>query len=230
MNCKQAQHLLRTAGDAQIAADSGLQVHLASCEECGAMSRELKLIRLLATSPVPASSPGFADRALAQAWETAHPQPKPLRKPAYAWAGLAASVLLAGVLLLPDRTPRPAAPTVTQTVVQVVPQQAHPVHIRLVSKTALPDATIKIHWDKNLALEGYSTTSSLSWQNPLTAGVNQLTLPLVMTGGVGGEVVIEVTSGNAKKQMRFRVEPQPSAVAGLPPVSWSVSEYPEQTI
>ena len=230
MNCKQAQHLLRTAGDAQIAADSGLQAHLADCEECGAMSKELELIRLLATSPVPASSPGFADRALAQAWETAHPQPKPLHKPTYAWAGLAASVLLAGVLLLPDRDQRPAAPTDAETVVQVVPQQTHPVHIRLVSKTALPDATIKIRWDKNLALDGYSATSSLSWQNPITAGVNQLTLPLVMTGAASGEVVIEVTSGNATKQMRFRIEPQAPAVAGLPRTDRSHTAYLTQLI
>lgn len=230
MNCKQAQHLLHTAGDAQIAADSGLQAHLASCDECGDMGRELELVRLLAASPVPASSPGFADRALALAWETAHPQPKPLRKPAYAWAGLAASVLMAGVLLLPDRLQRPAAPPVTDRVVQVVPQQAHPVHIRLVSKMALPDATIKIRWDKDLALEGYSTTSSLSWHNPLAAGVNQLTLPLVMTGGAGGEVLIEVTSGGATKQMRFRVEPQAPAVAGLRRATRSSAEYWPQTI
>lgn len=229
MNCKQAQHLLRTAGDAQIAADSGLQAHLASCAECGDMGRELKLIRLLAASPVPASSPGFADRALARAWETAHPQPKPLRKPAYAWAGLAASVLLAGILVLPDRTQRPAAPPATETVVQVVPQQAHPVHIRLVSKTALPDATIEIQWDKNLAIEGYST-SSLSWQSSLTAGVNQLTLPVVVMGGASGEVRIEVTSGNATKRMRFRVEAQAPAVAGLPRTSRSRAEYPVQMI
>lgn len=229
MNCKQAQHLLRTASDAQIAADTGLQAHLASCEECGAMSKELELIRRLANSPVPASSKGFADRAMAQAWETAHPQSKPLSKPAFAWAGLAASVLLAGVLLLPDRGHQPTAPSETATVVQVAPQQAHPVHIRLVSKTALPDATINIHWDKDLALEGYSTTSSLSWQSPLVAGVNELTLPMVVTGSAGGEVVIEVTSGNAKKLMRFRIEPKAPALANVSTLPGR-AEYPALTI
>ena len=237
MNCKQAQHLLKTAGHAQIAADTALQAHLAGCDECGAMGKELELIRLLANAPVPASSHGFADRALARAWETAHPQSvQPLRKQPYTWAGIAASVVMAGVLMWqygPQKTDvppsggtlasgpvssgNPASETASETVVQVAPQVTQPVHVRLVSKEALPDATITILWDDNLALAGYSTGTSLSWQSSLTAGVNELTLPVMMKSGVSGEIVIEVTAGNAQKQMRFRVKRQSPAVALLQP-------------
>ena len=212
MNCKEAQHQLRTISPAHLAADTGLQTHLANCDECGAMGRDLELIRLLADAPVPPSSHGFADRALAHAWETAHGRPARVRRLPFAGAGLAACVALAGIFWF-QQAPRDSAAPAAVTVVQVAPQAAHPVHIRLVSKEALPDATIKILWDKNLALEGYSTTNSLSWRSPLAAGVNQLTLP-VLAGALSGEIVIEVSAKNARKTLRFRVEPRSLAHLG----------------
>lgn len=212
MNCSEVQQRLNTAqASDKLAQDSAMLNHMQECESCKDYAEELRLTRLLATMPVPPASEGFADRALAQAWETAHGTEQSKRKNRTpAWAGLAASALLAAVLVTqwigPNSTNTPA-PT-GETLVQLVPNTTRPVQVRMVSKEALPNATITVHLDGGVALDGYPGQQRLSWQAPIEVGNNQMALPVRLNGNTSGTIVIEVSAGGASKQMQLFVQSQ----------------------
>ncbi len=220
MNCSEVRQWLNAA-PASAEPNEALREHLAGCTECRDYWENLPLTRQLAAIPVPPPSEGFADRALARAWDTshgksAHGQPAQQRPATrrYAWAGLAASVLVAVVMVSQWLGPRETAvPPTGETVVQIAPETTRPVHVRLVSKEALPNATITVRLDGDVALTGYPGMQTLSWQAPIVAGTNQMALPVALTGGSHGSIVIEVSSGGASKQMRLSIEPRLAASA-----------------
>lgn len=221
MNCSEVKQRLENAAsiDAETSADAALQSHLLGCESCRSYAEELNLSRLLADIPVPPMSSGFADRALAHAWE--HAEAEPPRKTTgirhYAWASLAASVLLVGVFVTQWMTPgKPPHLPSSPTVVQAVPKATHPVEVRLVSKEALPNATITVTLDDAVALTGYPGKRTLSWQTAIAAGSNQMSLPVALKGNKRGTVTIQVRSADASKEMRFTVEPKHSLATLLP--------------
>jgi len=207
------QQLDQQHTDAQGNLNSELLAHLQGCPDCQAYREELALIRLVASQPAPPLSAGFADRALARAWKTAEQQQQASRTKPYTWGAIAASLVLVAVFgtqtLQMGTTPSPAE----ASVVQVLPAQHQPLEIRLVSKEALPDAHIHVHWDKDVALTGYPDTDTLSWQVPIAAGINQISLPVTLRGAHSGSMVIEVRSGDASKQLRITLEPAQLAAA-----------------
>jgi len=223
MNCNDAKSRLNANNTGDLAADPALRDHLRSCAQCRDYAEELRLTRLLGSMPVPPISDGFADRALTRAWDTAHNQSAKAKSPmGYAWVGLAASVLMAVVLV--SRFPGQqheggALPEVQPNIatVQMVPHSIKPVTVRLVSKEALPDATITIHLDGDVALAGYPGSDTLSWQTSISAGSNQMSLPVELKGEDSGTIVIEIQSGNARKQMQVSVQP---AVQQSPRQAW----------
>ena len=223
MHCDEVrQRLKATPANADPVADEALREHIGDCAQCRGYVEELKLTRQLAAIPVPPPSEGFADRVLARAWETAHGQPVHARSAPrrFAWAGLAASVLVAVVLVTQWLGPRDTATLpARETVVHVDPETTRPLHVRLVSREALPDATITVRLDGDVALTGYPGTQTLSWQAPIVAGTNQMSLPVTLTGRASGSIVIEVSSGGARKQMRVSIEPALAASAsGYPTI------------
>lgn len=220
MNCSEVQQRLNTAqASDKLAEDKAMLNHLQGCESCKDYAEELRLTRLLATMPVPPASEGFADRALAQAWETAHgkeQRKQPNRMPA--WAGLAASALLAAVLVTqwvsPTSTNGPANTGnagFEQTLVQVAPNTTRPVQVRMVSKEALPNATITVRLSGDVQLDGYPGQQSLTWQAPIEVGNNQMALPVRLNSNNSGTIVIEVSAGGAKKQMQLSVQSEIAA-------------------
>lgn len=216
MNCKEAsEHISAATSVADLRANQALQVHLMQCEDCRELARDRELDELMASVPVPVSREGFAERALETAWETAHGSShrSGLFRPGVA---VAASLMLCSVLVYQVYGPQGTANLPDQTVVRAVPDVLQPVHVRLMSREALPEATITIRWDDQVALNGYSGTTSLSWTTGIAIGANELELPVIMKGGTRGDIEIRVTSGNAYKQMRFTVESDlPAATAGV---------------
>lgn len=219
MNCNDAKQRLSSAPTvATLKADQALQTHLESCADCRELARERELTETLAGLPVPPSSAGFADRALESAWASAHGTSQ-----STTWrpkTAMAASVLLAGVLGYQFYEPQGTQQLTGPTVVKVAPESIRPVHVRLVSRKALPEATITIQWDSQVALNGYSGTTTLRWKTAIAAGANELELPVKMTSGQRGDIEIQVTSGNARKTMRFTVEPELHTAA-----TWVPSHY-----
>jgi hypothetical protein len=224
MHCSDAKQRLEQAQTSTTTnADTELMAHLQTCPPCNDYAQALRLNRLLASDPVPAMRAGFADQALARAWEIGqHQQPAKSHSRTLRWAGMAASLLL-GSLLIGQwliNPPDVAQPEVIAQV-QVAPSITRDVQIRLVSKEALSDATITVQWDGDVALTGYPGTQTLSWNTALAAGNNQMALPVTLksegTGATkGGVVTIEVRSGDASKQMRFIVEPDLSIASAYP--------------
>jgi hypothetical protein len=226
MHCSDVkQRLQQATTSATITADSELMAHLKTCKPCHDYAQELRLTRLLASTPVPAMREGFADQALARAWEVGQHQQaaRPIRSFAtvsYAVAGMAASLLL-GILLVSQwgtiSTPVVQPATIAQ--VEVAPAATREVQVRLVSKEALPDAIITIQLEGDVALTGYPGTQTLRWQTAIAAGNNQMALPISLKGNsaLGGVISIEVRSGNASKMLHFTVQPGTS-LAALNPV------------
>lgn len=250
MHCSNAQQQLDQAlanavDSDESTLDSELQAHLQTCESCTEHYRssvqELELKRLLANDQIPPMRSGFADQALARAWELGQHQPaaKPTTRPNLQWAGMAASLLL-GVLLvnhwlINDPSDVSSAPSVASqeapleavnpaaiAKVEMAPATTRNIQVRLVSKEALPNATISIRVEGNVALTGYPENQPLRWDTAIAAGNNQLALPISLKGGAdasaGGTVVIEVRSGDASKAMRFTVAPEAAVAAADFPV------------
>jgi hypothetical protein len=96
-------------------------------------------------------------------------------------------------------------------IVQAIPNQVMPVNVRLFSKEALPDATITVQLKGGISLAGYQDAQRLSWQAPLSAGTNELSLPIQLGSNGNASVVIEVRSGDSSKQMTVAVQPSQQA-------------------
>lgn len=219
MHCIDAKSRLKEASNpGDLAADPALRDHLKGCGQCRDYAEELRLTRLLGSMPVPPASEGFADRALSRAWDTTHNQPAKAKSPLrYGVVGLAASVLMAVVLVTQfsgQQEESGALPDMQ--VVQMAPHSVKPVTVRLVSKEALPDATITIHLDGDVALEGYPGSNTLSWQTPISAGSNHISLPVELRGEDSGTILVEIQSGNGRKQMQVSVQPAKGHRAQLP--------------
>jgi len=244
MHCSDAQQriskaLASAADGEEPTLGSELQAHLQTCESCRnyySIAQELELNRLLASDQIPPMRSSFADQALARAWELGQRQSaaKPIARRNLQWAGIAASLLL-GVLLVNQwltndpsdvssaapiashEAPVEAAAPTEIAKVEIAPATTRNIQVRLVSKEALPNATISIRVEGNVALTGYPEDQVLRWNTAIAAGNNQLTLPISLKGGVGtstgGTVVVEVSSGEASKAMRFTVAPEASVAA-----------------
>lgn len=243
MHCSNARQRLDQAyASGTRTLDAEVLAHLQTCESCRDYNAELRLDRLLATDPVPPMRTGFADQALARAWEQGHPPTaQPAQPPRFVtWAGMAASLLL-GVLvinhwLVNSPVDVPSANSVSANAVasqgaqvgantpaaiarvEVAPAVTRHVQVRLVSKDVLPDATITIRTEGDVALTGYPENQPLRWTTAIAAGNNQMSVPINLktgsTGSKGGTVVIRVQAGDASKEMRFDVQPE-AAVATL---------------
>jgi hypothetical protein len=192
---------------------AGLREHLAGCASCRDYADDGRLQRQLQALPVPPLSKGFAERALDKAWQAKVGREAPAGS-STAWRlGIAASLVLA-VGIAFKTTPWGPEPLVTELVpdsavqvVQVAPQSVRQVELLMVSDKALPAAVITVQLDEHVALAGYSGISKLRWQSPISAGNNQLSLPVQLLGDQGGVIVVEVESDGARKRMTFAVQP-----------------------
>lgn len=217
MQCTEARIQLEQTVQAGQAPAAGLHGHLAGCADCRDYAAALRLERQLKALPVPPLSEGFAERALDKAWQ-AKAGREALRGSGAAWRlGLAASLLLAlGVVFkTPWRGPEPSVPDMPAQVVQVAPLSVRQVELLMVSGKALPDAVITVQLDEHVALAGYPGVNSLRWQAPISAGNNQLSLPVQLLGDSGGVIVVEVEAGGARKRMSFAVQPVRDQTAAL---------------
>jgi hypothetical protein len=88
------------------------------------------------------------------------------------------------------------------------------VNISVEAPTALPDAEIRVVLTGAIELAGFEGQKELHWRTDLAAGANQLRLPIVALGGVGGQLLVEVQHGARHRTFVVDVkasERQPSA-------------------
>lgn len=208
MQCTEVRAQIELAVKADAQAFAGeLREHLAGCESCRDYAEDIRLACLLKDLPVPPLSEGFAGRALENAWAAKAGREAPQRSSYGWWLATAATLLLAvGVVFkAPWQSLESTAGGLPQ-VVQVTPQSVRQVELLMVSGKTLPDAYITVQLDEHVGLAGYPGISRVRWQAPISAGNNQLSLPVTLLGNHGGVVVVEVESGGARKRMTFAVE------------------------
>lgn len=193
MKCERAMELLSGSpehGDAE--ARRSANEHAAGCGNCRDALAALHALRTAALAPVPRAPAGAFERAISAA--TRVPKAAARRSQTF-WAGmglgaaLAAGIAVAIVMLTPVSRPGspPTAPRLSMAV-----NEMRDVSIIVNSPEALADAEVHIVLNGPIGLSGYEGQRELHWQTDLEAGPNQLTLPVVATGGGGGQLLVEI--------------------------------------
>jgi hypothetical protein len=216
MYCDLIQKLLRQSrGQAEALPPFGWE-HLQVCENCAAYAEDLEFDHLLRKMPVLPASPGFTDRALQQAWlQRENSGDRGDRTQLKATAVAASLILATSVALFSLLSDKQAAPgLVSQQAEYSMPMPVTEIELLMVSATDLPEAMITLRMDENVSLDGYSSYRELSWPTDLSAGNNQLTLPVQLLNKHSGNITVHVESNGAASQLQFTVDPdRPHAAA-----------------
>lgn len=207
MNCGQAVDLLTGPPDEATAAQrQAAKDHAVHCPDCRSAIVAVHSLRLASLAPIPAARPGAMERTLRAASGPVRPG---IAAAGRFWLGmcagaaLAASVALAVVWLAPSGTGFDSTATPQ---LQMALNETRDVNISLTTAKALTDAEIVVSLNGAVGLSGYAGQRELRWRTNLTAGTNQLTLPIVATGTEGGQVLVEVLHGG--KSRTFLVDVQ----------------------
>jgi hypothetical protein len=190
--------------------------HLVRCDGCRNAVRALRALHAEAATPVPHVPSGALERALRIATE--QPQRRVTYQPRGFWPGVAvgaavaAAVAIAAVLLL--------MPVGRDSVSNAVPgvsmalNETRNVSIALDSPVALSDAEIRVVLNGAIELAGFAGQKELTWRADLDAGVNQLTLPVVVVGANGGQLTVEVQHADKRRMFVIDVRSNDPARAG----------------
>lgn len=217
MQCKDTQQLLEQHSGQVRELPSVGRAHVKDCESCTAYAEDLQFARLLQGLPVTPASVGFADRALQQAWLQGEGSDTRDGSGIMHKIAVAACLVLATSVALQTQMPvRDSESDDSPTqVVQLAPRAVSEVNLLMVSPADYPETTITLRMDANVRLAGYEANDELRWPVSLTAGNNQLTLPVQLQGNDSGNIFVQVESNGASKEMQFTVdavEPQRAAL------------------
>jgi hypothetical protein len=216
MYCDLIQKLLRQSrGQAEALPPFGWE-HLQACDNCAAYAEDVEFDHLLRKLPVLPASEGFTDRALQQAWLQRENSVDSRGSKQVKATALAASLILAtSVALFSLLSDKQAVPgLLSQQAEYSMPMPVTQIELLMVSATDLPEAMITLRMDENVSLDGYANYRELSWPTDLTAGNNQLTLPVQLLNNHSGDITVHVESNGAASELQFTVDPnRPHAAA-----------------
>lgn len=178
--------------------------HLMSCSQCRAAYRAVQVLGEERSASVPMPAPGAFERAMRVA--TQHPPRQRAPRRGF-WLGaavggsLAAALALAVVLTVPAfRAPQPSG----TPQVRLALNEMRTLHIALDTPEAMPNAQIRVALSGAIGLVGYDGQKEVAWRTSLDRGANELSLPVVVLGAEGGQLVVEVRYGDKRK--RFLVD------------------------
>lgn len=191
MSCDRITAQLDDYLDDEIAPDVRweMEAHLQYCESCQAMLGRAQLLQqALSAYPVEGPSPGFFDRALAEAArepvQPARPGRWTIRYAGALAAGIA--VLAVGGLFLrdPQLGDRDAVAGVSMVI-----HETRTINLVFASATELEGVSLTVALPDGVELAEYRGLDEVRWTTRLQAGKNVLPLELVAIGGSGGELV-----------------------------------------
>lgn len=188
--------------------------HVATCPDCRAVQLAVATLSAERRRPIPAPPPGALHRAVhAAAAAAAAKQHEPARSAARGarlgfWAGMGIGAGVAAGLAfailafapMPWRIGAGAIPIARQEA-RVTPEislalnETRDVNIAVEAPMALPDAEIRVVLTGAIELAGFEGQKELRWHTDLAAGPNQLRLPIVALGRIGGQLLVEVQHG-----------------------------------
>jgi hypothetical protein len=196
MKCEDVVNVLRTADDGTLPATRARE-HLETCAACRSALVAADALRELRAERVPLPSNDAFERAVRHA-VLAGPAGK--YRSGF-WRGTAfGAALAAGIAVvavgfwLRTETSEPvAAPEV-----RIALNQARDVTVMLETAEPLAAAEVHVVLSGAIALQGYEQRE-LRWSTHLDRGVNELTLPIVMVGESGGQLLVEVLHGDKRR-------------------------------
>lgn len=202
MKCSEFDNQVQDWLDGELSADraAALQAHAEACPDCRARAGEFRVLRAaLAGLPVPALSGERAERLLKTA------RPRRWLHPALA----AAAAFALAALVLPfadwDRTGSANGEAAATAEVSVPLNQLRTVRLALSSQRTLDDATVVLELPPGVELQGRPAQRVLRWQTNISAGNNQLSLPLIAHEPGTGELVARIEHDGKSREMRIRL-------------------------
>lgn len=218
MRCDELRQLLRQCQGQVSALPPTGRNHLKECDDCAVFAEHVEFSHLLQQIPVPPASAGFTDRALQRAWEQRERDDQRDRSGTFGKVGLAACLVLAtSVALQTLWLGREAGESgvITAQKTQMAPERVNNVNLLMVSAMDLPEAMITLRMDANVELAGYGGSRELVWPTSLSAGNNQITLPVQLQGSDSGNISVRIESGGASKELQLTIEAMPTQSAAL---------------
>lgn len=201
MNCDEIQRYL-DAGDAAATVDlerARIGRHIESCAACRAAAEAAARVREgLAQLPDATPPAGFAERVIGAAVARGERRRAARRIRA---AGIAAGLALCAIVVA--LLPRPGeAPPVQATV--TLDERVKLVRLAIDSTASVDSARLTITLSDNLGIEGYGSRRTLTWNTPLKAGVNLLSLPVYAVAQGDGEIAASLQIGEQHKAFVVR--------------------------
>ena len=221
MNCEEAMSLASRLGEERSAEHRVALEHIAACGDCRDAQLALAALAAERRRRVPAPPAGALHRAVHAAASAARPPTTraPQRAPRLGfWAGMglggavAAALAMAVVLFASPGLEQKSAKGTPE--ISMATNETREVSISVDAPTALPDAEIHVVLTGGIGLAGFEGQKELRWHTDLAAGPNQLKLPIVALGGIGGQLLVEVQHGSRHKTFVVDVksrERQPTA-------------------
>lgn len=204
MKCSEFDNQVQDWLDGELSADraAALQAHAEACPDCRARVEEFRTLRAaLAEMPAPALSGERTERLL----RASRPRRRTMQ-PALA----AAATFALAALILPfadwDRTGPATGETAATAEVSVPVNQLRTVRLALSSQRTLDDATVMIELPPGVELQGRPAQRVLRWQTDISAGNNQLSLPLIAHEPGTGELVARIEHDGKSREMRLRLD------------------------
>lgn len=201
MNCEQIENRLDDYLDGELMSweRDEVEVHLAACPGCRTQLRSRQeLLAMLREMPVPPMEPGFRPRAFRRVRQL-----QPIRRGFMAGFG---SAVAAGLALwiglatwMHQETPRtpPLQPLV------LLLEQPRELRLVFTAQEELQQVEFTLELPEGVELAGFPRQRQLHWRDRLAKGRNALSLSLVASSQVRGEVVATL---NQKGHLRvFRI-------------------------
>ncbi|HEU4617761.1 MAG TPA: hypothetical protein VFV10_06940 [Gammaproteobacteria bacterium] len=202
MNCEEAVTLAIGSADGRTAEHRLALEHVAMCPECRDAQRALGALAAERRRRAPQPPPGAVQRAVRAAAAAARQQPaqKSFFSPRLGfWAGMGfggaiAAGVAAAVVIFASPSHAPTSARATPEI-SIAANETRDVNISVDAPTALAGAEIHVVLTGGIELAGFDGQKELRWYTDLAAGANQLRLPIVALGGVGGQLLVEVQHG-----------------------------------
>lgn len=215
MNCRKALEYRDDYIDGYLSQEEKVAVreHLDSCQQChDAFKRDEDMLQALRALPVPAPSPGFAQRSLQHAQSSGRWQIQKSLAPLLS-AAMAACLVLWLVTGLPRMSyhPAPELPT-AQVIIKINEQKI--INVVVNAPRDLLDAHVTIQLPEQVEMVGFPGKSKIEWKTDLRKGKNLLSLPIVAKSTGNVELVTRINHENKSKLLKLAMKIHNSHATG----------------
>lgn len=177
-----------------------MDAHVADCDDCQSALHALRAANLLRHQAVEEPMPGAFERVMDSVVDSSNAH---ARKPGFFWgagvgAAIAATILVSFMYLGifdGEVSPQP------QNIVQfgVVLNEPRELQLAIDLKRDMPGATMRVAVVGGIQIDGYGLRREFSWNEDLVAGVNRLTLPVMATDELGGQLLVQVDHQDTRR-------------------------------